>query len=154
MHNIPHYLGNIHANAVVFHGVGILLKGGVGVGKTDLSMRLIDAGGILVADDQVHLAYGCDEKINLHMHATPHTLGQMAVRGLGIISNVPHQEMAPCHVVVELLANPADLPLVPSIAEQTTDIYGIKLPRLWLYPHAASAVVQLTWALNRLAQSA
>ena len=153
MHNIEHYLGNIHANAVVFHGVGILLKGNVGVGKTDLSMRLIDAGGILVADDQVHLAYGADDKISLIMHATPHTLGQMAVRGLGIVRDVLHQAQAPCQVVVDLVANTKDLPLVPDYSQATTHIYGIELPCLHLYPHAASALVQLTWALNRLAQT-
>jgi HPr kinase/phosphorylase len=153
MHNISHYLGNIHANAVVFNGVGLLIKGDVGVGKTDLSMRLIDVGGILVADDQVHLAYGCDNKINLHMHATPATLGQIAVRGLGVVDNLPHQAQAPCQVVVQLVADAKDLPLAPDIGQQTTNFYGINLPCLWLCPAAASVVVQLKWALARLAQT-
>ena len=46
----------IHGACVEISGVGVLLRGPSGSGKSDLALRLIDGGASLVADDRVDLA--------------------------------------------------------------------------------------------------
>ncbi len=46
----------IHATAVALDGVGVLLRGPPGSGKSDLALRLIDQGARLIADDQTALS--------------------------------------------------------------------------------------------------
>ena len=45
----------VHATCVRLDGKGILIRGPSGSGKSDLALRLIDRGGLLVADDLVSL---------------------------------------------------------------------------------------------------
>ena len=45
----------VHASCVALDGNGVLLRGPSGSGKSDLALRLIDGGAVLVADDQVAL---------------------------------------------------------------------------------------------------
>ena len=45
-----------HATAVAIGGRAVLLRGPSGSGKSDLGLRLIDAGASLVADDQCQLS--------------------------------------------------------------------------------------------------
>ena len=46
----------LHATAVEIDGRAVLLRGPSGSGKSDLGLRLIDAGARLVADDQSELS--------------------------------------------------------------------------------------------------
>jgi len=46
----------LHASCVSIDGKGILLLGPSGSGKSDLSLRLIDGGATLVADDRVDVS--------------------------------------------------------------------------------------------------
>ncbi|MBM3488544.1 MAG: hypothetical protein FJX67_18250, partial [Alphaproteobacteria bacterium] len=43
----------LHATCIAVDGIGVLVRGASGAGKSDLALRLIDAGARLVADDQV-----------------------------------------------------------------------------------------------------
>ena len=45
----------IHATCIALDGRGVLLRGPSGSGKSDMALRLIDAGAELVADDRVDL---------------------------------------------------------------------------------------------------
>ena len=49
----------LHATAVAIDGHAVLLRGAFGSGKSDLALRLIDAGARLVADDQCELCRRC-----------------------------------------------------------------------------------------------
>ena len=51
----PHIMRRIHGTCVLLSGLGVLLRGPSGSGKSDLALRLIDGGARLVADDQVEL---------------------------------------------------------------------------------------------------
>jgi len=92
------YLDNIHANSIIFEDVTFLIKGASASGKSDLCLRLMAAGGMLVADDRT-LIYTDQTDIYL----TPHDniAGQLEVRGIGII-NVPFAKSAKCDVIIEL----------------------------------------------------
>ena len=73
---------NIHASCVAVGGRGVLLLGKSGAGKSDLALRLIDQGAVLVADDRTILFV---EKGALHACAPSSIKGLLEVRGLGIV---------------------------------------------------------------------
>jgi hypothetical protein len=97
---------NIHASCVAIGGQGILLVGKSGAGKSDLTLRLIDAGARLVADDRtiLYVAKGA-----LHARAPDSIKGLLEIRGLGIVT-VPVRASAKIALVVRLGGEDARLP--------------------------------------------
>jgi HPr kinase/phosphorylase len=73
----------LHATAVSLNGLGVLIRGPSGSGKSDLALRLIGRGARLIADDQV-IIEAVGEK--LHLSAPRATYGLIEVRGLGIVN--------------------------------------------------------------------
>jgi hypothetical protein len=87
---------NVHGSCVLLaraatalgapEDAGLLLLGESGAGKSDLALRLIEQGAMLVADDQVELSVRSGRLIG----RAPQTLaGLIEVRRVGII-RVPH----------------------------------------------------------------
>lgn len=74
--------------------MGILIRGKSGTGKSDLALRLIDAGAVLVADDQVLLE-------NKTASAPARLRGLLEVRGLGIV-RLPFVEKTTIALTVDL----------------------------------------------------
>src|SRR5690242_6204798 len=70
----------VHGSCVMIEEVGVLLRGPSGSGKSDLALRLIDAGARLVADDQTRLLRVADRII---ASAPPTIAGFIEVRGIG-----------------------------------------------------------------------
>lgn len=73
----------VHACLLEIYGIGVLLLGESGIGKSEISLELIRKGHRLIADDRVnisdvrgHLIGTCPESIR----------GMMEVRGIGIIN--------------------------------------------------------------------
>jgi HPr kinase/phosphorylase len=73
---------NIHASCVAIGKRGVLLLGKSGAGKSDLALRLIDEGAVLVADDRTILSV---EKGALFARAPASIKGLLEIRGLGIV---------------------------------------------------------------------
>ena len=72
----------IHATCFAFGDIGVLLRGPSGSGKSDLALRLIEAGATLVADDRVMLS-AVDG--NLVARPPPALAGLLEVRGVGLV---------------------------------------------------------------------
>ncbi len=73
----------MHACLLEIYGVGVLLMGESGIGKSEISLELIRKGHCLVADDRVDIA---DVRGKL-IGTCPETIyGMMEVRGIGIIN--------------------------------------------------------------------
>src|SRR3546814_4210439 len=72
----------IHANCVALDGRAILLMGNSGSGKSDLSLRLIDRGWSLVADDYVCLIPSGGK---LLAKPPPNIAGRIEVRNVGLV---------------------------------------------------------------------
>jgi serine kinase of HPr protein (carbohydrate metabolism regulator) len=78
--------------------VGVLVMGKSGAGKSDVALRLIAMGAMLVSDDQTALfAHEGD----IYAEAPPSLLGKMEVRGVGIITVEPAPP-APLILAVQL----------------------------------------------------
>lgn len=87
-----------HATCVCMENKGILILGASGAGKSDLALRLIEAGAVLVADDAVELT----AENGLLQATCPSTiLGRMEVRGIGIV-DVPFVEKHSVDLVLDL----------------------------------------------------
>ena len=79
---------SIHGVLVEVYGIGILLVGDSGVGKSETALELIERGHRLVADDVVEIR--CVNGSNLQGQGANKVIGHhMEIRGLGII-NVTH----------------------------------------------------------------
>src|SRR5690606_35418340 len=90
----------VHATCVEIDGVGVLLRGASGSGKSDLALRLIDGGARLVADDRTDLAV---EGGRLFASCPAPLAGRIEARGVGI-GPVPSQPRAWVRLAVDLVA--------------------------------------------------
>jgi len=135
----------LHATCVALDGRGVLLRGAPGSGKSDLALRLIDDGALLVADDQTAIG---EEQGRLVARAPAPIAGRLEVRGLGIVTQ-PALVAAPVALVVDLVAAAA----VERLPEERHErLLGHDVPLLELDPFAASTVAKIRLALERLAQ--
>ncbi len=128
---------SLHAGCAARAGVGVLLLGRPGVGKSDLLLRLIDRGFDLVADDRVLVEAG--------QAMPPAALaGLLEVRGLGLL-RLPH--VAPVRLGLAILLDE------PSARLPHPERHPLGLPLLRMAPLAASAPWRIEIALDCLAGS-
>ena len=74
---------NVHGVLLDVHGVGVLIMGDSGMGKSEIALELIKKGHILVADDRVDVS----RVHNRVLGETPEILRDMLeIRGIGIIN--------------------------------------------------------------------
>ena len=138
----------VHATAVAIATAGgpcaVLLRGASGSGKSDLALRLIDAGARLVADDQSELSRQGDAII---VRAPSVIAGLIEIRGIGIfrVDTVPE---APLALVADLKA-PELIERLPPLA--TERIFDLDLPRIAVAPFEASAAAKVVLALRAFA---
>jgi serine kinase of HPr protein (carbohydrate metabolism regulator) len=131
-------VARIHASCVAIGGRAVLLLGASGAGKSDLALRLIDRGALLVADDQVEL-----HAAGARLLAAPpaRIAGKIEVRGLGILA-MAHATDMPIALVIDLDAPVERLPLAA-----TRTVAGVALPVVALAPFEASAPIKVEHAL-------
>ena len=128
----------IHATTVAIGDRGVLIEGPSGSGKSDLALRLIDRGAMLVADDRTIVRRDGDRLIAW----VPATIaGRIEVRGLGIVA-VPYVEGVPIALAVTM-GQP--VPRLPGPAVRT--IEGVAVPCILLDAHEASAPIKVERAL-------
>lgn len=123
----------IHASCAARDAAAVLLTGPAGCGKSDLLLRLLDRGFVLVADDRVEVEDG--------MASPPPALaGLLEVRGLGLLC-LPHLPRARLALAIALGRPAARL---PSPARHPT----LGLPLIALDAFAASAAQRVALALD------
>jgi serine kinase of HPr protein (carbohydrate metabolism regulator) len=130
----------IHGTSVVFCGRGLLIRGASGSGKTDLALRLIDAGGVLIADD-----YSEVTAKNGHLFATaPESIkGLIEIRGYGPV-HLPHVENRRLETVINCVTDaPERLP-----EPKSETILGVALPCHDIRPFEASSVAKIRLILQ------
>ena len=131
----------LHASCVAVDGVGVLIRGKPGAGKSDLALRLIDTGAALVADDS------CETSVrggSLYVTAPTTIAGKLEIRGYGIVK-LPARAEATVGLVVDLKAE-AEIERLPETA--TCDIDGVALPLLTVDAFSASAPAKVRMALR------
>lgn len=131
-----------YGTCIEMDGMGILLRGPPGSGKSDLALRLIDGGARLVADDQTELR---QSGAGIIASAPPAIAGLLEIRGVGIVP-CPTTAAAPLRLVVDLVASASieRLPDARSCRYLDCDIALIALA-----PFEASAPAKLRIALRQ-----
>jgi serine kinase of HPr protein (carbohydrate metabolism regulator) len=134
-------VNNIHGTLVDLVGGGVLLRGPSGMGKSDLALRLMDRGAVLVADDQVIL----DARRRGLVGSAPDSLyGLIEVRGIGIMS-LPAIKTALVKLVVDL----TDADSVERLPEKAfVELEGVSLPCLRLHAFDVSTPQKIELAIR------
>lgn len=140
-------LTTVHGACVMIAGVGVLLRGPSGRGKSDLALRLIDGGAALVADDQVTLARDGDAVV---ASAPAALTGLLEARGVGLM-RLPAAGAVRLALVVDLVENP-DIERLP--VPDNAVLLDVALPRLAIAPFEASAAAKLRLAARAAATGA
>lgn len=135
----------VHATCVSVGSRGVLITGKSRSGKSDLALRLIAKGAMLVADDVVVLKEE-DGMVTCSVDAS--IRGLLEIHGVGLV-RYPVANNIPLKLVVDLvpLEEEEHLPL-PHQAEYM----GILFPKLALYGLAASAPDKIFAAMNAMAR--
>ncbi|MGZ2411441.1 serine kinase of HPr protein (carbohydrate metabolism regulator) [Sphingomonas sp. F9_3S_D5_B_2] len=131
----------VHASTVALDGRAVLITGMSGSGKSDLALRLLDRGFILVSDDQTIVKR---EANRLIASAPPTIAGKLEIRGIGIVE-MDHIEDVPVALLVELTGDVQRLP------DDSRDrpILGVPLPLISIDAMTASAPSKVALALDR-----
>lgn len=130
----------VHATAVAIDGRALLLRGPPGAGKSDLCLRLIDAGARLISDDQSELRRSGDRVL---VRAPATIRGLLEVRGIGII-RLPPLDDVPLALIADLVA-PDRVERLPEPRREP--ILGLAMPVVAIAPFEASAVAKLRAAV-------
>jgi len=136
---------NLHASIVALDGRGVLISGPSGSGKSDLALRLLDRGFVLVSDDRTIVR---KEGSRLIASAPETIRGKLEVRGVGIVE-MEHQRDVPIALVVELTS---DIQRLPDEGRERL-ILGSAIPLINVDAMTASAPSKVAVALDRLGLS-
>ena len=133
----------VHASCAARNGDAVLLLGPPGAGKSDMVLRLLDHGFVLVADDRVDIADG-------RARPAEGLAGLLEVRGLGIL-RLSHLASARLRLAVSL--GPAGDRLAAPARHAATGLPLIAVDPA--RPSAARVVaLALDCALGRVTQAA
>ncbi len=132
----------IHGTAVAFDSGAVLLRGPSGVGKSDLALRLIEAGGCLVADDQVIVR---NIPGGVEVAPPPVLAGRIEIRGIGVLT-VTYQKTARLRLIIDLTAGPVER--LPEITHEILVDHAV--PQFRLKPFEASTAAKIRHCLSAL----
>ncbi len=135
----------VHGTAVEVDGVGVLLLGPSGSGKSDLALRLIDGGARLVADDRTNVVA---KEGRLEAFPPREIKGLLEVRGVGLLaveSLVQGRLWTHLGLAIELVAAER----VERLPEPAGwECLGVTVPCLALAPFEASAAAKVRLAVR------
>ncbi|MSU70896.1 MAG: HPr(Ser) kinase/phosphatase [Opitutus sp.] len=140
--------GTEHATTLDIKGVGVMLCGDSGVGKSECALALIERGHSLVADDLTVIKL-LDER-ELMASSRPLNRGYMECRGIGII-NVAEMFGVKCvrlekriDMVVSLREwTPDAIEERTGLEENYYEILGMKVPHIELYVRPGRDIARL-----------
>ncbi|GAB6855212.1 HPr kinase/phosphorylase [Asaia astilbis] len=108
-----------HASCASWNGLGVLLLGPSGSGKSSLLLRLIDSGFDLVGDDRI--------VITDHQASPARNLeGLIEVRGLGIV-RLPYLAPIPVALIVDLAHENPPIRLPEKAIDRATGAWRLTL---------------------------
>ena len=133
----------LHASLVEISGIGVLITGKSGSGKSDLALRLIEnKKASLVADDVV-----CVEKSDNQLwgKAPQNIAGMLEVRGIGIVE-YPYLERSNIRLWVRLVEHIDEIERMPKVKNDL--ILGLEIKQIALYARENSAPDKIMAALR------
>lgn len=170
IHRLTNYLNyklaptcNIHATLVDIFGVGVLIIGKAGIGKSELALDLVERGQRLVADDLIRvirrnhvlIGMGCEKSDRLRHH--------IEIRGVGIVDvyrvfgakAVRNQKRIEVVVELALWDETKDTYERVGMIDDNKDILGVPIThiRIPLVPGKNVSTIIEVIAINQLLKS-
>lgn len=124
---------SMHACMVDVRGVGVLITGEGGIGKSEISLGLVERGSALVADDLVRIRNISGELI---ASAPKLSSGFIEIRGIGIINVTnlfglkAYRREKRINLVINLTSSQMTEMERLGLERKTTTILGVEVPRL------------------------
>jgi serine kinase of HPr protein (carbohydrate metabolism regulator) len=131
----------LHASCVAIGDRAVLIEGPSGSGKSDLALRLIDRGAVLVSDDYTIIRRSDGRLLAV---APPNIAGLIEVRGIGLVP-MPFESDVPVALLISLSEIVERLPDDPG----TRTVAGIEIPVAALTALEASAPLKVEILLNQ-----
>ncbi|MEL0106742.1 MAG: HPr kinase/phosphorylase [Rhodospirillales bacterium] len=135
----------IHGTCIAIDDAAIVLLGPPGCGKSDLALRLIDAGATLIADDRIDIKRAGN---NLIVSPPVNIAGLIEVRGIGIVKTV-HRESGVLTTAFELVP-PEHIERMPQPLHWS--MLGLSIPKFKLDPFASSAGAKIRIVVRNAGQ--
>ena len=145
----------VHATAVDCYGVGVMITGTPGIGKSEIALELVERGHLLIADDLVQLKRLRDDTLMAHSNSFIEHC--MEIRGVGIVDvksifgvgRVTKRKPISLLVELEEWKEGMDYDRT-GLAEETKEILGLNVPyiRIPVRPGRNIAVILEVAALN------
>lgn len=145
----------VHATAVDCYGVGVMITGTPGIGKSEIALELVERGHLLIADDLVQIKRLRDD--TLMAHSNEFIEHCMEIRGVGIVDvksifgvgRVTKRKPISLLVELEEWKEGMDYDRT-GLTEDTREILGIKIPyiRIPVRPGRNIAIILEVAALN------
>jgi HPr kinase/phosphorylase len=140
--------GTEHATTLDIKGVGVMLRGDSGIGKSECALALIERGHSLVADDLTVIKL-LDER-ELMASSRPLNRGDMECRGIGII-NVGEMFGVKCvrmekriDMVVSLREwTPEAIEERTGLEENYYEVLGMRVPHIELFVRPGRDIARL-----------
>lgn len=130
----------LHCSTVAIDGRAVMIEGRSGSGKSDLALRLIDRGAMLVSDDYtIALRKG---KV-LHASSPANIAGKMEVRGIGLVE-MKHVSDVPVALIVQLFDTVDRMPPTPELRV----VAGVSVPVMKIAPMENSAPIKVELAMK------
>ena len=135
----------VHATTVSLAGLGVIILGPSGSGKSDLALRLIGEGAFLISDDQTDLFL---REARIWARAPQRIEGLIEVRGRGIVPCAV--QGAACLSLAVQLVHAAPVRLPAPAFWQPGDATWPRLPQISLEAREASAAAKVRITLATL----
>jgi len=147
----------VHGTLVDVYGVGLLITGRSGIGKSEIALDLVERGHRLVSDDSVNLVRRADNVlIGTGRHLLEHHL---EIRGIGIINianmfgvrGIRKQKRIEVKINLEDWDESQTYERIGSV-DKKEDILGVDIPlvNLPIFPGKNITVIAETIALNHM----
>jgi serine kinase of HPr protein (carbohydrate metabolism regulator) len=135
----------VQATVVAIDGRGVLLHGPPGVGKSDLALRLIDRGALLVGDDGVMVTADNGRLLAAQCLTGP---GGLHVAGIGRVGVPVADGVVPIAIAIELSLTQTDAARW-SVVGQHEVMSEHRIPQVRLNARESSAPIKVALALER-----
>lgn len=133
----------IPGSCVEVEGLGVIFRGPTGSGKSDLTLRLIDSGANLIADDITELAIENEMLIARAPKTIRHLL---EVRGIGVLK-IGGASKAKLGVVIDLVTS-EQIERRPE--DQRVEILGKHIPLFQVFAFEASSPAKVRLIVRQL----
>ena len=140
--------GTEHATTLDIKGIGVMIRGDSGIGKSECALALIERGHSLVADDLTCIKL-LDER-ELSASSRPLNRGYMECRGIGIINIADMFGVKSIRLEKRIDLVVSLRTWTPDVIEERTgleenyyDILGVKVPHIEFYVRPGRDIARL-----------